>query len=150
MLGVYRGFIHEYQIFVNPVGTCFVSKESKVLYGSELLQMEDAVARKLKRLNILTKGELVLLKAICLMFSDRCQLKAKDQVEEIQWKLVCVFLKSLQMNHEGRDAIRFSYVIDCLVELRTLAELNRKAHDNTPLTVAVFKNHPILMEVLLH
>ena len=167
ILGVYRGYVHEYKTFVNPVGMCFIRKESVSALGPDLPRVQFAVASKLRRLDVLSQGELVLLKAICLTFSDRCQLRAKEKVDEVQWRLLCAFLKSLRANHGGggrggggggegggggggkEDSLRFSDVIDCLVALRTLTEVSRKAHDSTPLTAAFHRNHPVLVEVFM-
>ncbi|XP_070184739.1 vitamin D3 receptor-like [Littorina saxatilis] len=99
-LGIYRGFIHKYQTFVSPMGFCIHIKEDSPCFSSDLAQTEHDTAFMLnRRLKLLTKGEIVLLKSVCLMSPDRCELKDKEKVEEIHWKLVCALLKSLRRNH---------------------------------------------------
>ena len=190
-LGVYKGFVYEYQTYVTPSAACLHLNEDAPTLGSELAQLEYDMARKMKRrLQPLTREEIVLLKGICLTSSDRCDaLTEREKVEDIHWKLICALITSLRKNHAGRaredvidgsgsdvfrgkgsdapefvrsdvgrvvtrdngvgaDSRLFWYIVDCLVELRTLTETEKKAHEKTPLALDILKNNPILVEVM--
>lgn len=146
-LGAYRGFKSEYGTFYSPNGIVYNPQQHLHVVGQEFYEYQFRMADSLKKLDI-TKEELVVLKAICLTFSDRCELEEPKKVEKIQHRLLKSFYLLLKRRH-ANPSRAFTRAMDKLVGLRDMTELSMKSHSRS-LVMEVLKTHPMLMEVIVH
>ena len=122
-LGAYRGFLKNH-IFFAPDGDCRHRCEIDRLLGKEYTDCAFELASSLQKIN-LSQEEVVVLKAVCLTFSDRCDMESSAKVEEIQWKMLRCFLHLIHKNHQDQNL--FYRVMNCVVSLRSLTEMSDKA-----------------------
>ncbi|XP_013412600.1 retinoic acid receptor beta [Lingula anatina] len=110
-----------------------MAMSGKVLHKTDLVKAlghEDYVdtffklAQELTNLR-LSYAEYVLLTAIALFFSDRCDLKEPSKIEAIQLKLVEALQYSLRINHPSRPGL-FPNIVNALVNIRALSEISWK------------------------
>ncbi|XP_076457521.1 nuclear hormone receptor E75-like [Babylonia areolata] len=145
-LGAYRGFLGDCDIFYAPNNDVRHRQEMERLVGKEYTDLAYKLARRLQAME-LTFEEVVVLKAVCLTFTDRCDMDDGAKVEEIQWRMTRCFLHLLGKNHP-EDPGLFYRVMNCLVELRVLTELSRKALANTHFSDAI-RNNAALYDLIL-
>ncbi|XP_033751542.1 retinoic acid receptor alpha-like [Pecten maximus] len=126
----------------------FHREESIHYWGSEdIVNSQEQFARIMHKL-ALSYEEIAVLRAIVIVFRDRCPLDDPDQVERIQWPLIQCLKYVIQKVHPG-DHRRFHTYISKLVDLRTLTEINRKSNkmlDEFQATIC--KNYPLVYECL--
>ncbi|XP_060070018.1 vitamin D3 receptor-like [Ylistrum balloti] len=142
-------------LHINPDLGCNVGLEIKFhreetiqYWGSEdIVNGQEHFARVMHKL-ALSYEEIAVLRAIVIVFRDRCPLDDPDQVERIQWPLIQCLKYVIQKVHPGEDK-RFYTYLSKLVDLRNLTEMNRKSNkmlDEFQMTI--MKNYPIVYECL--
>lgn len=144
-LSAYRGFLNDLQVFYPPNKDCRCRYEMERLLGTAYTECAFRLASYLQKLD-LSKEEVIVLKAVCLTFSDRCQLENAKGVEEIQWKMLGCFFHLLDKNHS--DKVLFYKVMNWLIAVRNLTELSRKALTGTHFS-EVIRNHSTLVDMIL-
>ena len=145
-LGAYRGFLKDYDIFYAPNKDCRHRCEIERLLGKEYTERAFTLASRLLEMD-LTKDEVVVLKAVCLTFGDRCVMEGADEVEEIQWRMLRCFLHLIRKNHS--DQTLFYKVMNCVVAMRNLTELSRKALCNIHFADAIRSNSSLVDMILI-
>lgn len=147
-LGSFPGYSAELGVAVMPNGRCFTREEMYSVWHTKYIDTAFDLAQQLKRLNVTTE-EMIITKAICLTFADRCKMEEPLKVEKVQWRLVRCLLTLLKRSHPSHAAAMriFSMIINCLTGLRDLNEAEYQTLQNTQL-YEVFHNNPLIMEVL--
>ncbi|KAL8573892.1 hypothetical protein ACOMHN_029340 [Nucella lapillus] len=145
-LGAYRGLMKECRMFYAPNNTTKHRMDVEKFLGKEYLDYAFDLAGRLQELD-LTFEEVVVLKAVCLTFGDRCHMDDATKAEEIQWMMLKCLLHLLHKNHPEEPTI-FYKVVDSLVALRNLTELSRKALANSHFTEAI-RNNATLFDFIL-
>ena len=133
-LGAYRGFLNDYDVFYAPNGVCKHRCELERILGKEHIDYAFELASCLQKIN-LSQEEVVVLKAVCLTFSDRCDMESSANVEEIQWKMLRCFLHLIHKNHS--DQTLFYKVMNWVIAVRDLTEFSRKSLWNTHFADAI-------------
>lgn len=147
LIGSYRGFDHERRTFVSHNGTSWLEKDYAHWMGDEISRFEFDMSQKLRSAGI-SHEELVVLKTMCLMSSDRCTLEEPRKVEELQLKLMYCLRTLLKRNHPHNHQKIMTKVMTCVVELRDMAELARECSDRRPLLKEVLDHHPALKDLV--
>lgn len=145
-MGAYKGYSKKYQTFYAPNGVVYTKTEQALLLGNEYCDYEFKIADQFQRWDV-TRDELVVLKAICLAFTDRCDLEEPKKVEEIQTLLLKCFYMLLSRRHDNPN-MAFAQALDKLVALRDLTEFDIKNRSRT-LVRSAYMEHPVLREVAL-
>lgn len=97
--------------------------------GEEFVEVLCEVLHTLKRF-IVTLEELIMVRALVLVFSDRCTLQNPRRVDECQWLVVRCFLHLLQKNHGRHFERKFADVIRHVTNIRSISEeVERLARD---------------------
>ena len=74
-------------------------------------------------------------------------MEGADEVEEIQWRMLRCFLHLIRKNHS--DQTLFYKVMNCVVAMRNLTELSRKALCNTHFADAIRSNSSLVDMILI-
>nr|KAG5700452.1 hypothetical protein BaRGS_010365 [Batillaria attramentaria] len=94
-LSAYKGFFSHLQIFYAPNRDCRHKSDLERLLGKDYTETAFRLANRLQALE-LTVEEVIVLKAVCLTFADRCPMEDAGRVEDVQWTMLrCLFLESL-------------------------------------------------------
>ncbi|CAL1545525.1 unnamed protein product [Lymnaea stagnalis] len=128
ILGAYRGYNCEIGVAVMPSGKCFHADEMEKGWGRGYARLAFDLASILKR-NNLTSDLVTLLKAICIVSPDRCDLVNTREVEDMQWTLVACLLHHVEATHPS-DRTAFPRLISILTSLRELSESAQSTMDS--------------------
>lgn len=123
-------------------------EETIQYWGSEDIVIgQENFARIMHKL-ALSYEEIAVLRAIVILFRDRCPLDDPDQVERIQWPLIQCLKYVIQKVHPGEHR-RFHTYLSKLVDLRNLTEMNRNSNKMLDeFQTNILKNYPIVYECL--
>ncbi|XP_025087054.1 nuclear receptor subfamily 1 group D member 1-like isoform X2 [Pomacea canaliculata] len=144
----FPGYSSELNVAVMPNGRCFTRQEMYRVWNPRYIDVAFDLAKQLKKLTI-TPEEMIMVKAICLTFGDRCKMEEPEKVNQVQWKMVRCLLHLLHQSHPTHAAAMctFARIIDCLTGLRDLNEAEYQTMHSTQL-YEVFLRNPLIMEVL--
>ncbi|KAK7105442.1 hypothetical protein V1264_016818 [Littorina saxatilis] len=145
-LGAYRGFAVDPNVFFAPNRDCRHRCEMERLLGREYTDYAYDLARSMQKLD-LTQDEVIVLKAVCLTFTDRCAMDDPGKVEEIQWRMLRCFLCLLRRNHPGEDGL-FHRVMSFVTAVRNLTELSKEALNTRHFSHAI-RTNSTLVDMLL-
>ena len=95
-----------------------------------------------------TREELVLVKAVCLTYTDDCPLEDPAKVQDIQYYLLKALYLLLSRRH-AHPNLALARALDTLVALRDLTDIDSKSHCR-PQVFEVMQKYPILRQVLLN
>ncbi|GFO26636.1 peroxisome proliferator-activated receptor gamma-like isoform x6 [Plakobranchus ocellatus] len=146
-LGAYRGFNTDLRVVTYPIGYSLHESQLKRVFGEEFCSTTFHLASRMKTLK-LSSEEMVLMKTICLLSPDRCELKDKKGVEKIYWTMVSALLHMLEKN-KPKDRLIFPKIVGKMVELRTLSDIALRAH-GWAYFPDMFPQKPLLGEVVEH
>ncbi|KAK6191923.1 hypothetical protein SNE40_003496 [Patella caerulea] len=144
-LGFYRGYNNKIKTVISPAGNCMYYEEVQNVINGDFILKCFKFADSLKKLD-LQYDETVILKAIVLLFRDRCELENPDKVEELQWPLVQCLIYLVKKNHPDQPNF-FGKIMDRLMEIRTISEENCVVMKHLLLIPAIQKN-PLLLEFM--
>lgn len=82
-----------------------------------------------------------------VFFVDKCELKERNKVESLQWKLIKC-LNFLCDTKYPDDKGRFAQYFDRLTELRTISDVDAQNSVLKKLSESWSKNYPLLMEII--
>ncbi|KAK6191924.1 hypothetical protein SNE40_003497 [Patella caerulea] len=145
ILGCYRGYNNKIQTIMSPAGNCIYIEESRNVIKGDFILKCFQFAESLKKLD-LQYDETVILRAIVLLFRDRCELENPDKVEELQWPLVQCLIYLVKKNHPDQPNM-FGKIMDRLMEIRTISEENSVVMKNLLLIPAI-QESPLLLEFI--
>ncbi|RUS77890.1 hypothetical protein EGW08_014321, partial [Elysia chlorotica] len=115
-LGAYRGFNSDLKVVTYPIGHCLHMSQVRSIFGEAYCSVTFHLAKRMKTLR-LSAQEMVLMKTVCLLSPDRCELVDRDAVEKIYWAMVSALLHVLKKNRP-QDRMAFPRVVGKIVELR--------------------------------
>ncbi|XP_046554690.1 LOW QUALITY PROTEIN: nuclear receptor subfamily 1 group D member 2-like [Haliotis rubra] len=144
-LGSFRGYNSKLNVLSTSSGKCLHLHEICKIWDEDFMLEAFNFADSLKALK-LSVEECVVIKTLCILFTDRCDLAQPEKVEEIQWKVIrCLIL--LQHKYHSKPMIRFAKIIDRLTAVRSLTEWNNKIAKSLYLWPAV-QQSPLLLDML--
>ncbi|XP_025102532.1 retinoic acid receptor RXR-like isoform X3 [Pomacea canaliculata] len=146
-LAGYKGFRKKYGTFYSLSGVVHTYTQNIYMSGKEASDCMLTLAESFQKWDI-TKEELVVLKAICLTFTDRCELEESRKVEEIQMAMLKCFHMLLSRRHHNAN-MAVAQALGKIVTLRDMTEMERQ-HNTRSLVKDVYKDHPMLVEVILY
>ncbi|KAK7487980.1 hypothetical protein BaRGS_00020725 [Batillaria attramentaria] len=114
-LAAHRGFHEQLQIFFAPNKDCQTRAELCRSFGITWGDGSFRLSRRLQKLD-LTSHEVMVLSAACLLSSDRCELNAAKQVDDIQWSLINCLLHLLRHSHGACAPLVLARVVACMAE----------------------------------
>ncbi|KAH9504298.1 hypothetical protein Btru_064571 [Bulinus truncatus] len=120
ILGAYRGYNKDLDVVTMPSGQCFHIEEMEKGWGKEYTHMAFDIAEIIKRHNP-SPPLITLLKAICIVSPDRCELKSRTEVESLHWAVVTYLLHYLQTHHP-EDRGLLPRLVDFMTSLRGISE----------------------------
>ena len=115
-LGAYRGFNSDLKVVTYPIGHCLHVSQMRSVFGEEYCSVSFHMASRMKSLQ-LSAEEMVLMKTVCLLSPDRCELVDKEAVEKMHWAMISALLHVLEKNRPN-DKLMFPRVVSKMVELR--------------------------------
>lgn len=80
-------------------------------------------------------------------FSDRCELKSPEKVEEIQWKMIMCLKYIIEKNHDNSERY-LSRIMDRLAAVRNLTDWSNKIAQEVKLDWPILQRHPLLLEMM--
>ncbi|CAL1548610.1 unnamed protein product [Lymnaea stagnalis] len=116
LLGAYQGYNPKLDTTMMPNGTCYHKEELKMLYTEEYIELIFHISSILQKSNLLPE-EIVILKTICLTYTDRCPLNDRQAVEKIQ-NLMLVCLEHLIRKNHPPD--RWAALMGCSFHMLTI------------------------------
>ncbi|BFZ13693.1 hypothetical protein BsWGS_16732 [Bradybaena similaris] len=120
LLGTYRGYNKTLGVAMTPRGTCIHIDEMEKAWGRHYSRFSFIMANIINRYR-LSRQLMILLKAVCIVSSDRCPLMDSEKVSEIHWVLVSCLQRVTEKTHPGNCQI-FPRLISILTSLRELSE----------------------------
>eukprot|EP00106_Octopus_bimaculoides_P001672 XP_014769114.1 PREDICTED: retinoic acid receptor beta-like [Octopus bimaculoides] len=127
-------------------GACYHFEEISRIWDRDFLEAVFHFSEGLQKLH-LDCDEIGLIQAISIMSVDRCTLEEPKKVEEIQLKLVnCLDYFLTQRDPTSKQ--RLAKIFDRLMSLRTLTEWNVKLIHSMKVEWAVFRENPLLYEIM--
>ena len=117
------------------------------MVGEESSDYQFKMAEKIRKLG-LTREELVLVKAVCLTYTDQCQLEEPGKVQKIQYYLLKALHVLLARRHDNPN-LALARALDMLVSLRDMSEMDFKSNSRS-LVLEVLREYPMLMQVLVN
>ncbi|GFR89766.1 E75 nuclear receptor [Elysia marginata] len=145
-LGAYRGFNSELKVVMYPIGHTLHESQFMKIFGEDFCYVSFHLADRMRTLR-LSAEEMVLMKTVCLLAPDRCELKDRDAVEKMYWAMVSALLHVLEKNRPN-DRMIFPKIIGKMVELRTMSAIAMKAHSGA-LFPDVLPQRPLLGEMVV-
>lgn len=145
-LGSYRLMNPVLKVATGYNGACYHIEELSRIWDRDFLEAVFSFSACLQKLN-LEDDEIGLIRAIIIMSVDRCTLDEPKKVEDIQWKLVnCLDYHLNQKDSTNKK--RLAKIFDRLMSLRSLTEWNLKLIHSMKVEWAVFRQNPLLYEIL--
>jgi len=119
---MHEGYSAEYDILLARNGVAYHIEElADKCFSRPLLRIIVTAYHRLQSLE-LTKEEKALLVALTLVFTDRCQLENRDQVDKMQHLMSELIRYQLERTSGPMAYRRFAKFTDCLVFLRDVAD----------------------------
>ena len=115
-LGAHRGFNKELKVVTYPIGHALHESQMVRVFGEEYSSYCFHLADRLKNLELFPE-EMVLMKTLCLLSPDRCELKDKVTVENMHWTMVSALMHIL-MKNRPKEKLLFPRIVGKMVELR--------------------------------
>ncbi|CAH1787507.1 unnamed protein product [Owenia fusiformis] len=138
---------------MSPELNCLTSLHGRILHVEEIAKVWDRefveemllLGGKFQKMK-LEQDEVAVLKAICIMYSDRCELTDYAAAEVAFYELVELEQFLFQKNHPEEKQF-FAKIVGLLTELRKLAHLNYKCVESIKTDYADVNFPPIFYEV---
>jgi len=120
LLGAYRGYSTDLGVAVMPSGRCFHVTEMEAGWGRGYAGLSFHLADVIKGYN-LTPTVTMMLKVICILSPDRCDLTDTKSVDDLHWLAVRCLLHHLQ-SACAEDTLLFPRLVSLLTSLRDLSQ----------------------------
>ncbi|KAL3857129.1 hypothetical protein ACJMK2_011824 [Sinanodonta woodiana] len=145
----HEGYMEEYETFLLSTGTgCHMEEAADKFFSREYMVSYARIVVKWQKMK-LCKEEMAILLGVSLFFTDRCALKERKQVENIQVQLLCMLQDLLKEKYKENGLQRLSKMIDMFVLSRDCAELFFKEYNGLCKNTMVVEEAPIVMDFFL-
>ncbi|KAK3596289.1 hypothetical protein CHS0354_030666 [Potamilus streckersoni] len=145
----HEGYMEEYETFLLSTGTgCHIEEAADKFFSREYMISYAHIAVKWQRMK-LCREEMALLLGVSLFFTDRCALKERIQVENIQILLLCMLQEFLKEKYKEKGLQRLSKMIDMFILSRDCSELFFKEYNGLCKNTMVVEEAPIVTDFFL-
>ncbi|KAK3103104.1 hypothetical protein FSP39_016452 [Pinctada imbricata] len=146
IFGFFKFVNTQANVTTSLLGRCYHINELCKLWDEEFMKGLFKFCGTLQELH-LTDTEISLIRCVCLMSRDRCDLKEPDSVEEIQWRIIMCLKHLIDKTHRPSEHF-LSRVFDRIVAVRSLTDWNNRIAQTIKMDFPVLKNHPLLLEMM--
>ncbi|KAK0042409.1 serine/threonine-protein kinase [Biomphalaria pfeifferi] len=126
LLEAHRGYNIDLEVATMPSGKCFHVTEMEKGWGKNYARLAFSMAEIIKKHN-LSLEIISLLKAISIVSPDRCELKARKEVEHLHWTVVTYLLHHLDTKHSEDKLL--PRLVAILTSLREISETAQSGKD---------------------
>lgn len=117
----YRSFDSETKMLMTYKGLVFPIRQYYPYISEEMAVKWVNISDDVRNLSLTTQEHAVIL-AICLTFTDRCDLDARDKVEEIQMLFIDALQYLLKKRLGNESGLHFSRIMNVFLKLREMNE----------------------------
>ncbi|XP_061179873.1 nuclear receptor ROR-beta-like [Saccostrea echinata] len=117
----YRSFDSETKMVMTYKGHVYPIRQYYPYITEEMAVKWLNISNDVRSLHLTTQEHAVIL-AICLTFTDRCELDARDQVEKIQMLFIDAIQYLLNMRVKDDSGVHFSKIMNVFLKLREMNE----------------------------
>nr|XP_022341462.1 retinoic acid receptor alpha-like [Crassostrea virginica] len=146
IFGFWKFINTEMKVLTGPARNCYHSSELCNVWDKDFVVALFNFAQTLHNLQM-TDMEIALVRCICLTYTDRCELKNPEKVEEIQWKMLMCLQYVVEKNHNNSERY-FSRIMDRLAAVRNLTDWSNKIAQEVKLDWPILQRHPLLLEMM--
>ncbi|XP_048728617.2 retinoic acid receptor alpha-like [Ostrea edulis] len=146
IFGFWKFINVESRVLTGPAMRCYHSTELCNVWDRDFVSALFNFAQTLHNLQM-TDMEIALVRCICLTYTDRCDLKSPEKVEEIQWKMIMCLKYVVEKNHMNSEHY-LSRILDRLAAVRNLTDWSNKIAQEVKLDWPILQKHPLLLEMM--
>nr|XP_022308454.1 nuclear receptor subfamily 1 group D member 2-like isoform X2 [Crassostrea virginica]XP_022308455.1 nuclear receptor subfamily 1 group D member 2-like isoform X2 [Crassostrea virginica] len=117
----YRSFDSETKMLMTYTGQVYPIRQYYPYISEEMAVKWVNISNDVRNLKLTVEEHAVIL-AICLTFTDRCELDARDQVEEIQMLFIDALQYLLKKRVANESGLHFSKIMNVFLKLREMNE----------------------------
>ncbi|XP_061178252.1 nuclear receptor subfamily 1 group D member 2-like [Saccostrea echinata] len=146
IFGFWKFIDVERSVLTGPAMRCYHSSELCNVWDKDFVAALFNFAQTLHALQM-TDMEISLVRCICLTYTDRCELKSPEKVEEIQLKMIMCLKYVVEKNHANSEHF-LSRILDRLAAVRNLTDWSQKIAQEVKLDWPILQKHPLLLEMM--
>lgn len=146
MFGFWKFIDVENRVLTGPARNCYHTSELCNVWNKDFVEALFSFGQTLHNLQM-SDLEIALVRCICLTYTDRCELKSPEKVEEIQWKMIMCLKYIIEKNHDNSERY-LSRIMDRLAAVRNLTDWSNKIAQEVKLDWPILQRHPLLLEMM--